>query len=258
MEKLIEITHVTAAYDTKTVLQDVSLTLWKNDFLGIIGPNGGGKTTLLKVILGLLQPKTGTVSFYKNGKQVSSLRIGYLPQLNQIDKKFPISVREVIASGLVSEKRLFRSYQTEQKQRIEEVIVKMGLEGLSDRAIGDLSGGQLQRVLLGRSIVSRPEVLILDEPNSYVDKRFESHFYKLLEDINKESAVILVSHDIGTVLAMVKNIACVNETLHYHAGSDVSEDWLGNKFPCPIELIGHGDLPHRVLKKHDHHHGRIR
>jgi zinc transport system ATP-binding protein len=127
----------------------------------------------------------------------------------------------------------------------------MGLNDLSQRPIGELSGGQLQRVLLGRSIVSHPQILILDEPNSYVDKRFESHFYQLLEEINKESAVILVSHDIGTVLSMVKNIACVNETLHYHSGSNVSAEWLGEKYACPIELIGHGDLPHRVLKKHD-------
>ncbi len=180
------------------------------------------------------------------------MRIGYLPQLNNIDKNFPISVREVVASGLASEKPLFRSYSTSQKQRVEEVLGKMGLEGLADQAIGELSGGQLQRVLLGRSIVSHPQVLILDEPNSYVDKRFESHFYKLLDEINKESAIILVSHDIGTVLAMVKNIACVNETLHYHPRADVSEEWLGEKYACPIELIGHGDLPHRVLKRHEH------
>ena len=128
----------------------------------------------------------------------------------------------------------------------------MGLEDLYTRSIGELSGGQLQRVLLGRSIVSRPQLLILDEPNSYVDKRFESRFYQLLEDINKESAIILVSHDIGTVLTMVKNIACVNETLHYHPGVDVSEEWLGEKYACPIELIGHGNLPHRVLKTHEH------
>ena len=161
-------------------------------------------------------------------------------------------MREVVTSGLASEKPLFRSYSASQKQRVEEVLGKMGLEDLANRAIGELSGGQLQRVLLGRSIVSRPQVLILDEPNSYVDKRFESHFYNLLDEINKESAVILVSHDIGTVLAMVKNIACVNETLHYHPGADVSEEWLGEKYACPIELIGHGDLPHRVLKKHEH------
>ena len=252
MEKLIDIEHVTAAYGNKTVLRDISLTVWKGDFLGIIGPNGGGKTTLLKVILGLLPPVSGMIRFYEDGQMVPSLRIGYLPQLNNIDKKFPISVREVVTSGLASEKPLFRSYSASQKQRVEEVLGKMGLEDLAGRAIGELSGGQLQRVLLGRSIVSRPQVLILDEPNSYVDKRVESHFYKLLDEINKESAIILVSHDIGTVLAMVKNIACVNETLHYHPGADVSEEWLGEKYACPIELIGHGDLPHRVLKKHEH------
>lgn len=252
MDKLIELENITAGYGNKTVLRNVSLTVWKNDFLGIIGPNGGGKTTLLKVILGLLAPFSGSICFYQDGKRVPSLKIGYLPQLNNIDKKFPISVREVVTSGLAAQKPLFRPFNAAQKERVEEVIRKMGLEELAGRAIGELSGGQLQRVLLGRSIVSRPQVLILDEPNSYVDKRFESRFYKLLEEINRESAIILVSHDIGTVLAMVKNIACVNETLHYHPGVDVSEEWLDEKYACPIELIGHGNLPHRVLKKHDH------
>ena len=150
--------------------------------------------------------------------------------MSQIDKKFPISVREVISSGLSAEKPLFRPFNRSQRERVDEVIVQMGLEELAGRAIGELSGGQLQRVLLGRSIVSRPQVLILDEPNSYVDKRFESRFYQLLEDINKESAI----------------------TLHYHPGANVSEEWLGEKYACPIELVGHGDLPHRVLKKHQH------
>lgn len=252
MDKLIEIDNITAAYGNKTVLRNISLTIWENDFLGIIGPNGGGKTTLLKVILGLLPPASGSIHFYRKEDIITSLRIGYLPQLNNIDKKFPISVKEVIASGIALEKPLFRSFSASQKERVEEVLVQMGLEDLSGRAIGELSGGQLQRVLLGRSIVSRPQVLILDEPNSYVDKRFESRFYQLLEEINKESAIILVSHDIGTVLTMVKNIACVNETLHYHPGADVSEEWLGEKYACPIELVGHGNLPHRVLKIHEH------
>ena len=251
MDKLIELKNVTAGYGNKIVLKEISLTIFRDDFLGIIGPNGGSKTTLLKVILGLVAPKSGTVHFFDGEKNVSSIKIGYLPQLNNIDKKFPISVRDVIASGLASEKPTFRSFTDEQNERIEKVISQMGLNELSQRPIGELSGGQLQRVLLGRSIVSHPQILILDEPNSYVDKRFESHFYQLLEEINKESAVILVSHDIGTVLSMVKNIACVNETLHYHSGSNVSAEWLGEKYACPIELIGHGDLPHRVLKKHD-------
>ncbi len=252
MNKLINIDNIVAGYDNKIVLHDVSLDIWENDFLGIIGPNGGGKTTLLKIILGLLKPKSGSVRYFDGEKEVSSLKIGYLPQMNKIDKKFPISVREVVLSGLMAEKPRFRDFTAEQKQRAEEVISQMGLQELAKRAIGDLSGGQLQRVLLGRSMVSRPKVLILDEPNSYVDKRFESHFYNLLEEISKESSIILVSHDIGTVLSMVKNIACINETLHYHSGADISAEWLENKYACPIELVGHGDLPHRVLKNHIH------
>ncbi len=252
MEKLIELEHITAGYDNKIVLKDVSLTVWENDFLGIIGPNGGGKTTLLKVILGLITPKQGDISFYQHGEKVKQLKIGYLPQMSLIDRKFPISVNEVIASGLASEKPLLHSYSKEQKVQINETIEMMGLGDLRNRSIAELSGGQLQRVLLGRSMVSHPQILILDEPNSYVDKRFESKFYPLLQEVNKESAVILVSHDVGTVLSLVKNIACVNEDLHYHSGTNVSADWLNQKFACPFELIGHGYLPHRVLKNHEH------
>ena len=252
MNKLIELKDITAGYEKKTVLHNVSLQIWEDDFLGIIGPNGGGKTTLLKVILGLLPSTKGTIKCYQNNEEVPSLKIGYLPQINHIDKRFPISVYEVISSGLSAEKPLFKGFTKEQNVRIEKAIHQMGLENLSNRPIGELSGGQLQRVLLGRSIVSQPQVLILDEPSSYVDKRFETKFYQLLEEINKESAIILVSHDIGTVLSMVKNIACVNETLHYHSGTDISEEWLGDTYACPIDLIGHGNLPHRVLKVHKH------
>lgn len=252
MDKLIEIDGIQANYGSKVALHDVSFSVAKNDFLGIIGPNGGGKTTLLKTILGLIKPSKGRIRFYDKGVETDSLRIGYLPQMNQIDKKFPISVREVVTSGLSAQKPLFRGYMPIQKERVLEVLKQMGLEELTSRPIGELSGGQLQRVLLGRAIVSRPQVLILDEPNSYVDKRFESFFYKLLDEINKESAIILVSHDVGTVLAMVKNIVCVNETAHYHAGSDISDDWLIEKYACPFEIVGHGNIPHRVLKTHAH------
>lgn len=210
MSKLIEIEHITACYGSKTVLPDASLVLYENDFLGIIGPNGGGKTTLLKVILGLLTPIKGTIRFYQEGKEVPSLQMGYLPQMNQIDRKFPITVQEVIASGLASDKPLMRSFTDKQTQRIEEVAEQMGVTDLLKRAIGELSGGQLQRVLLGRAIVSHPKVLILDEPNSYIDKQFESQFYTLLHEINKESAVILVSHDVETVKKLVNRIVLVD------------------------------------------------
>ena len=253
---LIEIKNLSAGYDSRTVLRNVNLTVYDRDFLGIIGPNGGGKTTLIKCILGLLKPTTGEIlyrvttasnnnpAFLDNSatnSQFSTLNsqfsMGYLPQYNSIDRKFPITVEEVILSGLSSQKSL---------------IARMGLEGLEKRAIGALSGGQLQRALLGRAIISDPALVVLDEPSTYIDKRFEARLYELLAEINHDCAIILVSHDIGTVLQQVKSIACVNETLDYHPDTGVSEEWLERNFNCPIELLGHGALPHRILAEHKH------
>jgi zinc transport system ATP-binding protein len=251
MQKLLDVQHISVAYGAKTVLRDISFTLWENDFLGMIGPNGGGKTTLLKAILGLLKPSAGQIIFYENGQSAAGLKIGYLPQINQIDKDFPISVFEVVASGLMAEKKSWRRYSGEQQQQINATLVRMGMSEKAKCPVGELSGGDLQRVLLGRAIVSHPKIMILDEPNTYVDKFFESRLYQLLEEINRDISIILVSHDTGTILPLVKNIACVNETLHYHAGNNLSEEWLGQVYHCPIELIGHGDFPHRVLKTHE-------
>ena len=235
-EPLIQLTDISAAYDRKQVLTDVNLTVYEKDFLGVIGPNGGGKTTLMKVILGLLKPVHGTIRFFRHGKEVPEVSIGYLPQYNHIDKKFPISVYEVVLSGLNKQKSLFSRFTAEQHRQVERTIARMGLEGLEQRAIGQLSGGQLQRALLGRAIVSCPQLIILD----------------LLEDINRECAIVLVSHDIGTVLQNVKTIACVNGTLDYHPDTEIPAEWLEEHFGCPIELLGHGNLPHRVLKCHNH------
>ena len=251
---IIQVDGLSASYDHKTVLSKVKLTVYEHDFLGVIGPNGGGKTTLIKSILGLHQPDTGKIRFFKQGKEVPEIKMGYLPQYNTIDKKFPISVYEVILSGLSKQKSLFRRYNDEHHESVRQMIVRMGLEGLEHRAIGELSGGQLQRILLGRALVSNPEVVILDEPSTYIDKRFETKLYSLLEEINQERAIILVSHDIGTVLKNVKTIACVNETVHYHPHTEVPTEWLEEHFGCPIEMLGHGTFPHRVLKCHDHEH----
>lgn len=245
-EPIIEVRGLSAGYDGRTVLHDIDLTVYEHDFLGIIGPNGGGKTTLIKCILGLLKPTGGKISY-----RVSTM--GYLPQYNSIDRKFPISVEEVILSGLSSKKSLVSRFTDAHREKVRAVIARMGLEGLERRAIGQLSGGQLQRALLGRAIVSDPSVVILDEPSTYIDKRFEARLYELLAEINKECAIILVSHDIGTVLQQVKSIACVNETLDYHPDTEVTTEWLERNFNCPIELLGHGTLPHRVLSEHHHH-----
>lgn len=251
MKPIIEIKNLSAGYDGRTVLHDVNLDVYEQDFLGIIGPNGGGKTTLIKCILGLLKPTGGEIILHAPDK--SQLFLGYLPQYNTIDRKFPISVEEVILSGLSIQKSLSSRFTPEQKEKGKQIIARMGLEGLERRSIGQLSGGQLQRALLGRAIISDPSVLILDEPSTYIDKRFEARLYELLAEINKECAIILVSHDIGTVLQQVKSIACVNETLDYHPDTGVTTEWLEKNFNCPIELLGHGTLPHRILGEHHHH-----
>ena len=268
---LIEIKNLSAGYDSRTVLRNVNLTVYDRDFLGIIVPNGGGKTTLIKCILGLLKPTTGEIlyrvttasnnnpAFLDNSatnSQFSTLNsqfsMGYLPQYNSIDRKFPITVEEVILSGLSSQKSLISRFTATHREKARQVIARMGLEGLEKRAIGALSGGQLQRALLGRAIISDPALVVLDEPSTYIDKRFEARLYELLAEINHDCAIILVSHDIGTVLQQVKSIACVNETLDYHPDTGVSEEWLERNFNCPIELLGHGALPHRILAEHKH------
>lgn len=250
---IIQLQDISASYGERMVLSHVNLSVYEHDFLGVIGPNGGGKTTLIKIILGLLKPVGGSLHFYRDGKEVPEITMGYLPQYNNIDKKFPISVYEVVLSGLNKEKSLFSRYTSGQHEQVRKTILRMGLEGLEKRAIGELSGGQLQRALLGRALVSNPEVVILDEPNTYIDKKFEAKLYSLLEEINKERAVVLVCHDIGTILQNVKTVACVNEVLDYHPDTEVPQEWLEEHFGCPIELLGHGNFPHRVLKCHHPH-----
>lgn len=208
---LVDIQDISVGYDENIVLKNISLKIYEQDFLGIVGPNGGGKTTLVKSILGLLKPVSGHIVF--PDREVKN-RIGYMPQINLIDRKFPILVPEVIESGLMAAKNKSKA---EKKEKVHAIIRKMDIENISGKPIGELSGGQLQRVLLARAIVNDPKLLILDEPSSYVDKRFESHFYQLLKEINKGTAIVLVSHDIETVRANAKNIAHVEDTLDYKA-----------------------------------------
>ena len=227
---IIKIEQLAAGYEDKQVLNDVNLTVYDDDYLGIIGPNGGGKTTLMRIILGLMKPTEGHVRYFKNGEEVKEITMGYLPQYNDLDKQFPISVFEVVLSGLSKQKKLFSRYSKAQHQQALDTIEKMQLTDLKDRHIGALSGGQLQRVLLARAIVSKPDVVILDEPNTYIDRRFQKQMYEMLEQINQECAIIIVSHDIAEVLNNVKHIACVNHHLHYHDTVDMPREKLEEHF----------------------------
>lgn len=247
MDKLVELTSVTAGYGEHIVLRDVDFAVGDGDFIGVIGPNGGGKSTLLKVILGLISPIQGTVRFAPNSKE--DPLIGYLPQFNVVDRKFPIAVLDVVLSGMMSRKGIGRRFSRKDRSDAEEMLVQMGIGHLKNKAIGELSGGQMQRTFLCRALISSPRLLLLDEPNTFVDAEFGSDFYEILEHLHAEIAIVLVSHEIGVIAPHVKSIACINETLYYHSSNEVTQELMGH-YHCPIDIITHGEIPHRVLKRH--------
>jgi zinc transport system ATP-binding protein len=205
---LVDMEAVSAGYNGEKVLDAVSFQVCEQDFWGITGPNGGGKTTLIKVILGLLAPMSGTVRFAD--KELKH-RIGYMPQTSGIDRKFPILVSEVVASGLCSERAMTVDRK---KERVLETLQSIGLQAIGNKPIGELSGGQLQRTLLARAIINRPRLLILDEPNAYVDRAFETYFYQLLQEMNRTTAIVLISHDMEAIGSLAKQVLTINDTRH--------------------------------------------
>lgn len=211
MSPLIEIKRLCVSYGTRPVLQDFDLTLFDHDYLGIIGPNGSGKTTLLKCVLGLIKPASGSIAYHSCRRPGQQPTLGYLPQRSLIDPKFPITVEEVVLSGLASGRNLTARFSGTQRERARQTIARMNLEGLEHRPIGALSGGQLQRVLLGRAIIADPEILILDEPSTYIDKGFEAHLYHLLEELNRDCAIMIVSHDLHTIRQEAKRIVTLGD-----------------------------------------------
>lgn len=217
-EKLITLSNVSKQYDNnRFVLRNVSLSICKGDFVAVTGPNGGGKTTLLRLILGLIKPSEGTIDFDK-----SHITFGYLPQKNKIDSQFPITVRELVTQGF--KLKAFKKLSDEQLNRISEVIKRVGMDGKDNQPIGQLSGGQLQRALIARAIVSKPKVLVLDEPLSYLDKNFEQELYAILQEMAEDTTIIIVSHEITDIARMASrhllvadgNITECQEQSHQH------------------------------------------
>jgi zinc transport system ATP-binding protein len=247
MAYLLEMNSLSASYGAGIVLQAVDFRVNENDFIGVIGPNGGGKTTLLRVILGLMKPVSGDITF--NTSLITGNGIGYLPQISTGDVTYPVTVTDVILSGMMIRKKIISRMLSSDKKRAHEVINELGLSGMEHFSLNELSGGQLQRVLLGRAIIGNPKLLLLDEPGNFVDSTFENDFYEKLKELNKRMAILMVSHDIGMISAHVKSYACVNRQLHYHPSSEISNEQL-LAYGCPIQLITHGEVPHTVLKQH--------
>lgn len=205
----LEIEHLSVYYDDFCALSDISMKIPAGDFLAVIGPNGGGKTTFLKAILGLVPPSKGKIKV--NG------RIGYVPQFSKFDRKFPISVEDAVLMGCMANKNsLIKQYNRHDKQSIAKYLELLEISHLKGRQIGQLSGGQLQRVLLARALALNPDILLLDEPTASVDTNQKNHIYKLLEKLNSSMTIIIVTHDTDTVSLLMNNVAFLNKKLHYY------------------------------------------
>lgn len=222
MQSIVSIKDVTVTYGNYTAIEGVNLEIYADDFIGIIGPNGGGKTTLVKAILGTV-PHSGEVTIAPALYNGSRRLIGYLPQQVTFDREFPISVLEVVLSGLQSEKSFARRYTKADTTKAMELLDSMNIASIADKLIGEISGGQMQRALLCRAIISEPKLLILDEPANFVDSRFESELYNILKELNKRMAIVMVSHNINAISSAVKSIVCVNRTTHRHNSNTLSE-----------------------------------
>lgn len=249
-KEIIKLQHISFDYGDHRVLEDINLTVFDDDFLGIIGPNGGGKSTLLKIILGLLIPTEGNISLFNKNPREGRKYVGYVPQYTLVDRNFPINVEQVVLSGRIGHTDFLRRYSDNDRKIAEKSMSIMGIKELRDAQIGKLSGGQLQRALIARALATEPKLLLLDEPTSNIDVQAETDFYDFLHELSEKMAIILVTHDTGAISSHVKTIGCINKTLHYHGEKNIPPKVFEKLYGCPIELIGHG-IPHRVLKEHE-------
>jgi zinc transport system ATP-binding protein len=245
MEKLVELRNISFGYDNIPVLQNVDLDIFKEDYILVIGPNGGGKTTLLKLILGILEPWDGTITFRKD----ISRRLGYVPQYSTFNKNFPITSLDMVLTGRICSRNFLRRYKKEDIEETEVTLKKLNLYDKRNEKINNLSGGQLQRILIARALVSDPAVLFLDEPTASIDITSQTNLRDLLEELNEKMAIIVVTHDPTPFARTYNHIACINKNIFFHGREELDSHTLEHVYGCPVELLGHG-IPHTILKEH--------
>jgi len=248
-DKVMEISGLSVSFNGTQVLDKIDLTVYHRDFIGIIGPNGGGKSTLLRAILGLITPDRGSISIMGRPQKQGRHMVSYVPQYASFDRDFPISVWTVLLLGRIGQKQGLR-FSPQDKELALQALERVEMDGLKERQIGRLSGGERQRVMVARALAAKPQILLLDEPTASVDSRFEAGFYDILKELNQDITIILVSHDISAVSAYVKTIACLNQQLYYQHAKELTEEMIEHAYHCPVHLIAHG-IPHRVLEPHD-------
>ncbi|MFA9463139.1 MAG: metal ABC transporter ATP-binding protein [Velocimicrobium sp.] len=251
MEIPIHIDNLSVYYGETPAIKNICLDVNIGEFLGIIGPNGGGKSTLLKAILGLIPITAGSIEIYGQERRKNKTAIGYVPQFATMDRRFPISVFEVVLSGrLKAGLSPFMKYSRADKEMAYEQLRRVGIEHLAKRQISELSGGEFQRLLIARALTVSPKLLLLDEPTASVDLTSREQIYHLLEELNKEMTIVLVTHDLLAISSKVQKLACLNGSLVYHGEPELNEHIVNELYGCPVDLIAHG-VPHRVLKTHE-------
>ncbi len=231
--ELINISNLYYKYNKTDVLENINLSIKDDDFLAIIGPNGGGKSTLLKLILGLLTPINGKID-----KKIKNSSIGYVPQNTNLNIDFPITALEIVLMGhIVSKKRIF-GYSKEDIACAMESLKKVSMEKFANSKIGDLSGGQRQRVFIARALCSNPKIMLLDEPTASIDVKGQREIYELLKELNKFICIVVVSHDISVLLNYAKNVAHINKNLVYHSLKNIQKNLdTQNEHLCEVELL---------------------
>jgi zinc transport system ATP-binding protein len=245
---IVEIKNIWFAYNGQTVLEDVSLDIRQGDFIAMI-------TTLLKLMLGLLKPDKGAIRVLGDFTEKASHHIGYVSQDVHINRSFPITAIDVVLMGKLEPNRRWAKSSLQDRTDALDALERMEIADYAGSKIDALSGGQRQRVFIARALVTRPKILLLDEPTASIDTKGQAEFYMLLKELNKDITILVVSHDLVAISTYVKSVACVNKRLHYHHQAEITGEMLEEMYPCtdeevcPVELIAHG-LPHRVLKHH--------
>ncbi|NCB39173.1 MAG: ABC transporter ATP-binding protein [Erysipelotrichia bacterium] len=246
-ETVIRCKDLSFAYeDGVNVLEKISFELEAGEFTCIVGPNGGGKTTLLKLILGLLKPTDGSMEVMGRPAGKSRAHIGYVPQFSKFDAGFPVSVLDVVLMGCLSYNFFWGRYSADQIEKAHNALLSVGLHGLATKTFADLSGGQKQRALIARALMSEPKLLLLDEPTANVDIHGTEQFYGMFEEMNKKFTIIMVSHDIGFVSARVKSVICVRKTLQIHPVAELTGENLQSIYGLDVNVIRHD---HRCSEK---------